>query len=114
MELNMPLYMYQGAYTPQSWAAQVKTPQNRMDTIARPACEAVGGKLIGSWLCFGEYDFVIIADLPNDESMAALAMAVAAGGGLKAGKTTQLLTGAQGVEAMKKAATVAKTYRPAS
>jgi hypothetical protein len=31
----MPLYMYQGAYTSQSWAAQVKNPQNRVETIGR-------------------------------------------------------------------------------
>ena len=77
------------------------------------SCEAAGGKLIGAWLCFGEYDVVLIADMPNMESMAALALAFAAGGAVKASKTTALMTGAQGVEALKKADTVAKTYRPA-
>jgi uncharacterized protein with GYD domain len=56
---------------------------------------------------------VIIADVPDDESMSAIALAIAAGGALKASKTTKLLTGAQGVEALKKAEAVAKTYRPA-
>jgi len=37
---------------------------------------------------------------------------VAAGGAAKASKTTPLLTGAQGTEALKKADTVAKTYKP--
>ncbi len=64
-------------------------------------------------VCFGEYDFIIIADVPSVESMAAIAIAVAAGGAIKASKTTALVTGAQGVEALKKAATVAKTYKPA-
>ena len=76
-------------------------------------CEAAGGKFIGGWLCFGEYDAVLIADMPNMESMAAIALAIAAGGALKASKTTALMTGAQGVEALKKADVVAKTYRPA-
>jgi uncharacterized protein with GYD domain len=110
----MPLYMYQAAYTPGSWAAQLKNPQNRVESIGRQACEAVGGKLIGGWLCFGDYDLVIIADLPNNESMAAIALAVAAGGAIKSGKTTTLMTGEQGVAALKKAADVAKGYRPAS
>ena len=109
----MPLFMYQVAYTAESWAAQVKNPQNRIETAARPACEAVGGKLVGGWLCFGEYDLVIIADVPNIESVAAIAMAVAAGGAAKASKTTPLMTGAQGIEALKKADTVAKGYKPA-
>jgi uncharacterized protein with GYD domain len=109
----VPLYMYQFAYTPESWAAQVKNPQNRVETVGKAACEAAGGKLIGGWLCFGEYDAVLIMDIPNEESMAAIAMAVAAGGALKAGKTTLLMSGTQGVNALKKADAVAKAYRPA-
>jgi uncharacterized protein with GYD domain len=109
----MALYMYQASYTAESWAAQLKNPQNRVDAVGKAACEAVGGKLIGGWYCFGEYDLVIIADVPDDESMSAIALAIAAGGALKSGKTTKLMSGAQGVEAMKKAEAVAKVYRPA-
>ena len=109
----MSLYMYQFAYTPDSWAAQIKHPENRIESVGHKVCEAAGGKFIGGWLCFGEYDAVLIADMPNEESMAAVALAIAAGGALKASKTTQLISGAQGVEALKKAAHVAKTYKPA-
>lgn len=109
----MPLYMYQAAYTPESWSAQLKNPQNRVETVGRQVCEAVGGKLVGGWLCFGEYDLVIIADVPNNEAMAAIALGVGAGGAIKASKTTVLMTGAEGVAALKKADAVAKTYRPA-
>ena len=63
----MPLYMYQGAYTSQSWAAQVKNPQNRIEIIGRQACEAVGGNLVGAWYCFGDFDFILVADVPNNE-----------------------------------------------
>lgn len=108
----MPLYMYQAAYTPEYWAAQLKNPQNRIETVSRQACEAVGGKPVGAWYCFGEYDAVAICDVPDDESMSAIALAIAAGGALKASKTTKLMTGAQGVEAMRKADAVAKIYRP--
>jgi uncharacterized protein with GYD domain len=109
----MPLYMYQAAYTPESWAAQLKNPQNRIETVGRQACEAVGGKLVGGWYCFGEYDAVFICDVPDNESMSAIALAVAAGGAIKAAKTTVLMTGAEGVGGMKKADAVAKTYKPA-
>jgi uncharacterized protein with GYD domain len=109
----MPIFMNQLAYTNESWAAQVKNPQNRVETVARAACEAVGGKLIGGWLSLGEYDVVLIADVPDIESMAAIAVAVAAGGAVKASKTTPLMTGTQGVAALKKAETVAKVYKPA-
>ena len=109
----MPLYLYQAAYTPESWAAQMQNPQNRVEAVGRQVCEAVGGKLVGGWLCFGEYDLVIIADVPNNESMAGVALAVGAGGAIKASKTTVLMTGQEGVEALEKAKVVAGHYKPA-
>ena len=109
----MALYMYQVAYTPESWAAQLKNPQNRAETVGRTVCEAAGGKCVGAWYCFGEYDIVLIADMPNAESMAAVSLAVAAGGAAKAAKTTALMSGAEGVAAMTKAAAVTKAYQPA-
>jgi hypothetical protein len=45
----MSLYMYQFAYTPESWAAQLKKPENRVENVGRALCEAAGGKLIGAW-----------------------------------------------------------------
>ncbi len=109
----MPLYMYQAAYTPESWAAQIKNPENRVETVARKVCEAAGGKLVGGWLCFGDYDLVLIVDAPNNESMAAIALTAGAGGAFKASKTTVLMTATDGVGALKKAQEVAKVYSPA-
>ena len=109
----MALYMYQAAYTPESWAAQLKNPQNRADAVGRAACEAVGGKLVGSWYCFGDYDLIIVADVPNHESMSAIALAIAAGGAVKSAKTTVLMSGDEAVAGMKKAGAVAKVYKPA-
>src|SRR5207248_1093386 len=91
----MPLYMYQAAYTAESWAAQMKNPQNRVETVGRQVTEAVGGKMIDGWYCLGDYDVILIADVPNIESMAAIAVAIAAGGAIKSSQTTVLMTGAQ-------------------
>ena len=109
----MPHYMYQAAYTGKSWAAQLKNPQNRVETVGRQACEAVGGKMVGGWSCFGDYDIVLVVDVPDNASMSAIALAIAAGGAVKASKTTVLMTGTECVNAMKKADAVAKTYKPA-
>lgn len=109
----MALFMYQASYTAESWAAQIKKPQNRVETIGRQVCKSVGGKLIGGWLSFGDYDIVIIADVPNKESMAAIALAVGSGGAIKSSKTTVLMTAKEGVVALKKAKNVATTYKPA-
>jgi uncharacterized protein with GYD domain len=106
--------MYEAAYTAESLAAQLKNPQNRADAVGRAACEAVGGKLVGSWYCFGEYDLIIIiADVPDNQSMAAIALAIASGGAVKSAKTTVLMSGAEAVAGMKKAEAVSKVYKPA-
>ena len=84
-----------------------------MSDTGRAACEAVGGRLVGGWYCFGEYDLVIIADVPNNQSMSAIALAIAAGGAVKASKTTVLMSGTEALEGMKQADAVAKVYRPA-
>src|SRR6266404_8648018 len=97
--------MYQAAYTAESG--------DRIELVGRSACEAVGGKFVGGWYCFGDYDLTIIADVPNNESMAAIALAIAAGGAVKSAKTTVLMTGAEAVAGMKKADAVAKVYKPA-
>ena len=68
---------------------------------------------MGGWLCFGEYDARLTADMPDAESWVAVAVVVTACGAIKSGKTTELMTGAQGIKALKKADAVAKIYKPA-
>ena len=41
----MALYMYEVAYTPESVAAQIKEPQDRIEAV-RPAVEAMGAKIV--------------------------------------------------------------------
>ncbi|HKM63016.1 MAG TPA: GYD domain-containing protein [Acidisphaera sp.] len=107
----MALFMYQLAYTPESWAAQLKHPENRGDSVGKALAEAGGGKLVGSYYSFGEYDLVLIFDLPSAEAMSAIALAVGAGGAVKSAQTTVLISGHDAVAAMKKASAI--HYKPA-
>ena len=107
----MPLYMFQSAFTADAWAILAKTPQNRGEAV-RPGIEQLGGKLISYYLAFGEYDSVVIAELPDNPSAAAASIAAAAGGAIKAIKTTPLMTVEEGMEAMRKASQAG--YRPPS
>ncbi len=105
----MAHYLFQGAYASESWKTLIKNPMHRFEAI-RPAIEKLGGSIEGAWFAFGEYDFILIAEMPDNVSAAAFALAVAAGGSLKTFKTTPLMTPTEGVAAMKKAAT--SGYRP--
>jgi uncharacterized protein with GYD domain len=91
----------------------MNNPQNRVESVGRQVTEAVGGKMIGGWYCLGDYDVILIADVPNIESMAAIAVAIAAGGAIKSSRTTALMTGAELVAALKKSESVVKGYKPA-
>lgn len=98
----MAYYMIQTAFTAEAWAKMIKTPQNRADQV-RPIIEKLGGKLEGYWTCFGDYDNVLIVQAPDNIGAAALSLAAAGGGALRAAKTTPLLTMDETMDAMKRA-----------
>jgi len=99
----MPRFLQQVAYTSESWKALIANPQDRVEAI-RPAIQKLGGKIESAWFAFGEYDVVLIVEMPDSVSAAAIAIAFAAGGACKSVKTTPLLSAAEAMEAMKKAA----------
>ena len=109
----MPHYLYQVAYTPESLAAQIKNPQDRLEVVGKQIADSVGARILGGGYSFGEYDISIIVDAADDVTMAAVALAIAAGGAVKAAKTTPLLSGPQWVAALKKAPAVSAKYQPA-
>ena len=105
----MALYMYQAAYTPESMAAQIKEPQDRIEAV-RPALEAMGTKFLAAGYPFGEYDAIVLFEAPDDTTAAGFALAIAAGGAAKSGKTTRLLSGQEWIESLRKAQ--GSQYRP--
>ncbi len=107
----MPYYLVQAAYTAESWATQLKAPQDPKDRL-NALVQAAGGRLENIFYSFGEYDILIIAELPGNEAAAAAALAAAAGGSAKAIKTTPLMTVEEGLSAMRKAAQAGAGYRP--
>jgi uncharacterized protein with GYD domain len=102
----MPLYMTQFAYTPEAWAALAKNPQDRTEAL-RGLTSKMGGKVVGFYYSFGEYDGVAIFEAPDDVSAAAVAVAAAGAGHVRSTKTTRLLTAQEAVEVMRKAGSAA-------
>ncbi|MDQ3043768.1 MAG: GYD domain-containing protein [Chloroflexota bacterium] len=105
----MALYMYKVAYSAEAWAAMVKNPQNRIEAVT-PAIERAGGKIIGAWMAFGEYDLYAVAEMPGNIEASALAVAFTAGGALRSLETVPLLSVEDGVEVMRQAG--GSTYKP--
>jgi uncharacterized protein with GYD domain len=105
----MSSYLIQVSYTNEAVKKLIAKPEHRHEVIQK-AEEELGGKLIGLWLSFGDYDVVVLAELPDNAAAAGLALAVAAGGSCKTVKTTPLLSVEEGNAAMKKAG--ASHYQP--
>lgn len=98
----MPHYLIQVSYNESALQALVKNPQDRTEAV-RPAVESLGGKIKESYFAFGDYDVVVITEMPDNVAASALSIAFAAGGACKTVKTTPLMTSAEAVEAFKKA-----------
>ncbi|HKY94475.1 MAG TPA: GYD domain-containing protein [Kiloniellales bacterium] len=107
----MPMYLFEGKYTVDAFKRLVEKPTDRTE-IVRKTVEAAGGKLHHLFFAFGDYDVVALVEYPDNESVAAQSMAVAAGGSLSAGRTTVLMSYPEAVRAMKKAQAVGKAYTP--
>ena len=105
----MAYYLYQGAYTPAALKVLTKKPVNRFELVKKYV-EKLGGSIEGAWFTFGDHDFLMILQMPDNVSVAALSLAVSAGGAIKNGKTTPLLTVTEGLAAMKRAGT--SGYQP--
>ena len=97
----MTFYMYQASYTAKSMAAQLKDPQDPVEAIT-PALEELGAKIVVAGFPFGEYDLLVVYEAPDDMTAASVAMAVAAAGEVKSGKTTRLLSGQEWLESLRK------------
>ena len=74
----MPYYLLETGYTPEAWAALVQDPEDQREAI-RSVVERLGGTIHGAWLTFGEYDTVLILELPDNVAGAATSMAFASG-----------------------------------
>ena len=100
----MPFYLIQASYSATGAAHLVQHPQHREQALKK-TCQELGGKLHQFFFCFGKYDAMGIAELPDNKSAAALSLSADASGALKQVNTTVLLTVDEAMDAMKKAQT---------
>ncbi len=105
----MPYFCHQVSYTTEAWSRLMSNPQDRIEAIQAPV-NRLGGRIHQAFFAFGEFDVIAITEFPDNVSAAAIAIAFAGGGAVKNLQTTALMTTAEALEAMKKAATCG--YKP--
>jgi uncharacterized protein with GYD domain len=97
----MPKYLFIANYTPRGAAALMKEGGTARRKAAERLTKSLGGKLEAYYYAFGGDDLYVLADLPDNESAAALSLTVSAAGAV-ATKTVVLLTAQEIDEAGKK------------
>jgi uncharacterized protein with GYD domain len=97
----MPKYLIQASYTREGVeGVRSKGGSSRREAVEQTT-SSLGGTLESFYFAFGDYDAFVIADLPDNESAAAIALTVNAAGGASV-KTTVLLTPEEVDEAAKR------------
>jgi uncharacterized protein with GYD domain len=104
----MAKYLLQGSYTVEGHKGLLKAGGSARRDAVHKAMESVGGRVENFYFTFGPDDYVIIVDAPDDVSMAAISLSVAASGALHNVRTTVLLT----PEEVDRATKMSVTYRP--
>ena len=107
----MAFYLWRARMTKASIEALVSNPQDRT-AAASTAIEAAGGKLHHYFFALGEDDVVVIAEFPDNVSVAGASMVAAASGALENMTTTALLTMDEAVAAMRKGKEMRSAYVP--
>jgi uncharacterized protein with GYD domain len=77
----MPTYVTLIRYTEQGIKTFKDLPSRLEET--RKAGETAGAKLIAFYLTMGQYDAVVVSEAPDDETLAALALAAGGRGNVR-------------------------------
>jgi uncharacterized protein with GYD domain len=108
----MPIFISQGRYSHSAIKGMIAQPEDRSKAVSRLIKEA-GGRLLSYYLTFGEYDFLLVAEAPNEGAMAAAVLAAASGGGVTDLRTTLVMTPADAIKAFEAAASLAQSFKSA-
>jgi uncharacterized protein with GYD domain len=87
----MPKYLVQANYVGEGIKGLLKEGGSGRRAAVEKLIKSGGGKLETYYYAFGETDLYVIADMPDNASMAAVALTVAASGVINL-KTTVLMT----------------------
>jgi uncharacterized protein with GYD domain len=104
----MPKYLTLGSYTADGIKGVLKDGGTGRRKAVQSAIEAMGGKMEAYYFAFGENDVVVISEVPDNVTAAALAIGIGSTGTVSL-KTIVLLTPEELDEATKKTV----SFRPA-
>ena len=102
----MPKYLAIGRYTPDGLTGLAREGVLRRRADITKMIESAGGKLEALYFAFGDADFYIIADVPDNISAAAVSVVANQSGFVVTSKIIVLMTADEMDQAIRKAMTV--------
>jgi uncharacterized protein with GYD domain len=90
----MPKYLLNTSYTLEGAKGLRTEGGTKREHVVRLAVEGLGGKLESFYYALGDHDVIVIVELPDAITVAALSLAVAASGAARC-STTPLLSAAE-------------------
>ena len=110
----MPTYLMREALSPTAWQDILEGrmdphPLSDPDTMAA-GFTTVGGTLHGLWLSAENSELVFVVDLPSTVDAVSCSLRYLQRGGYGPVRVTPLLTPAEGTEAVRRAATLPRSY----
>ncbi len=97
----MPKYLVHASYSVDGTKGLIQEGGTSRRATVDQLISGMGGKIESFYFTFGDSDVVVIADMPDEEAMTALALAINASGAVTI-KTTVLITPEQVDEAAKR------------
>src|SRR6186713_343472 len=106
----MPIFISQGRYSRDAIKGMIAKPEDRAEA-ANKLFEAAGGKLLTYYVTLGEYDWLIVSEFPDHQSVSAAVLAATASGGVTDVKTTLAMTSAEAKGVFGASGKAAAAYR---
>jgi len=100
-------YLFQGSYTEEGLKGLLEEGGSKRREAAEQVIKSVGGTLEAYYFAFGDNDFYVIVDMPDNVSTTAVSLVVNVSGAVNV-KTVVLLTPEEVDQAVKKTV----DYRP--
>ena len=100
----------QGRFTREYIKGGLAKPEDRHAALSR-LCEQAGGKLVSLYFTLGQYDFIVISEMPDAKAASVLAFVATGGGGIEGSETTQAFTTAEAREMLAAAGRITD-YKP--
>ena len=106
----MHKYLIHGSYTEEGLKGLLKEGGSKRREATEKGLKAIGGTLKAYYNAFGDNEFYLIVDLPDNVNATAVALATNSSGAVK-NKTTVLITPEEIDRAVDQAAKAAGAYR---